>query len=221
MIAHGQILPLIDIKSTTTTTDIINRANERDLAMGRGRPQRESTKKADITQQALETLKEQAAAGTQATRDLTKMTTDNQKILADKEELERKLQTTLKLLEEERRRGSSTNGHIIITPKLPRKKAKKAELNQDLLNHVIHVSKTWLFRNVKFIESEEEEKKHCKKIIKQLPVEIGMPEEEFIDKYSPYVYQAIKDACQAVQSNTKKRAKGMYCLQRICVFCSN
>ena len=93
--------------------------------------------------------------------------------------------------------------------KLPtNKKVKKEDLNAELVNHVMHTSKTSLFRTCKFIEDVEEEKDVTREIIPLLPVKLEIPEDEFVEKYKGIVYDGIKAGRTDVQSNGKKRAQG-------------
>jgi len=91
------------------------------------------------------------------------------------------------------------------------KKKKVQELNADLVNHVKNTVKNYVFRYVKFIENEKQEKKCTKKILDQLPVPLpaGMSQQEFIQDYSDVVYTTIKSTAQSLQYNAKKKAKGM------------
>ena len=91
------------------------------------------------------------------------------------------------------------------------KKKKVQELNADLVKHVKLTVKNYVFRYVKFIENEKQEKKCTKKILEHLavPLPAGMSEEEFIEDYSYVVYTTIKTTAQSLQNNAKKRAKGM------------
>jgi len=90
------------------------------------------------------------------------------------------------------------------------KKAKPEDLNQELAAHVLHVAKTVGFRNNKFIEDAWEEEEITKDLIKYIPVDIGMPVEEFVEKYGNTVYEGIKAGRTDVQSNGKKRAQGAW-----------
>ena len=88
------------------------------------------------------------------------------------------------------------------------KKVKKEDLNQELVAHVMHASKTASFRSCKFIEDVEEEEEVTKEIVKFLPVKLEMPVAEFVAKYKGVVYDGIKAARTDVQSNGKKRVQG-------------
>ena len=108
--------------------------------------------------------------------------------------------------------GTQTSSPTTQTlQKLPmNKKVKKEELNNELMNHVMHTAKTALFCTCKFIEDEEEEKEVTDELIEYLPVDLGMPKEEFTAKYSNVVYEGIKAGRTDVQSSGKKRAQGTH-----------
>ena len=88
---------------------------------------------------------------------------------------------------------------------------KKKELNGDLVIHVKNTVKNFVFRYVKFIKNEKEEKLCTKNTLKHLPVTLpaGISKQEFVQDYSDVVYTTIKSTAQAVQHNAKKKAKGM------------
>jgi len=97
---------------------------------------------------------------------------------------------------------------VLTTTKSAKKKVKTENLNQELVGHVTHTSKTALFRNCKFIEDVKEEEDVTKDLIPFLPVKLPMPEEEFVENYKGVVYEGIKAARTDVQSTGKKRAQG-------------
>ena len=96
----------------------------------------------------------------------------------------------------------------MTTTKSAKKKVKTENLNQELVGHVTHTSKTALFRNSKFIEDVKEEEDVTKDLIPFLPVKLPMPEEEFVENYKRVVSEGIKAARSDVQSTGKKRAQG-------------
>lgn len=97
-------------------------------------------------------------------------------------------------------------------------KVDKKDLNQELVNHVTSAAKSVLFRTWKFIEDHVEEEEVTREIIDYLPVELPIPEDEFVANYSNVVYETIKNARTEVQSNGKKRATGKHLLYKMVKF---
>ena len=89
------------------------------------------------------------------------------------------------------------------------RRLKKADLNDDLVQHTMAAAKTFLFRQTKFVEDLIQERELAEEIIPHLGVDLPISEEEFVDNYSGIVYNGIKAACTDVQSNAKKRAQGL------------
>ena len=126
-------------------------------------------------------------------------------------------QKSLKL-ESLEKQAAMTTTTIVPAKSSMKSKVNKKDLNQELVNHVTQTVKTVLFRTWKFIEDALEEEEVTREIIPYLPVDIAMPEEEFVANYSNAVYEAIKNARTEVQSNGKKRAKGMKILGNLVGF---
>jgi len=120
------------------------------------------------------------------------------------------LEAKLAAMKAELDAAKASGGTVSVSKKSS--KVKKEDLSQDLVIHVTAVAKTVLFRCVKFIEDELDEKEVTEEIIPFLPIDIGMPKAKFCELYSGVVYDTIKQARSDVQSNGKKRAKGMHFL---------
>ena len=150
---------------------------------------RKTRSKVSITQDELTKYKEATAAFEESKQQLAK------------------LQASLDKLQKQRK---NTEVQVIYTEK--KKKVNQKDLNADLVLKVKQIAKTYVFRTVKFIENDDRKMLATKKVFAKLPKKMlnGMQEEEFLAKYSDIVYKAIKDACQEVQSNGKKKAQGMY-----------
>ena len=130
----------------------------------------------------------------------------NQELDQRNQELDQKNQEVAKLkaqLEKYQNRSPEKNKYS--------SSKKKKELNATLADHVKKTVKNFVFRYVKFIKNEKEEKLCTKNTLKHLPVALppGISREEFIEDYSEIVYATIKSTAQTVQHNAKKKAKGM------------
>lgn len=178
--------------------------------------------KVTVTKKALDDLKVRAGKYEQVQKDLTKEKKKTESLQTKCDDLSNELTKsqedykTLKKEYDEMAQDVQSKALFIedlqkggaCSSKPTKSKVKKADLNQELVNHVNQVAKTVLFRTWKFIEDSLEEEEVTKEIIPYLPVDIGMAEDEFVANYSNVVYEAIKNARTEVQSNGKKRAKG-------------
>lgn len=82
----------------------------------------------------------------------------------------------------------------------------ESELNQEIMDKVSFVSKTILFRTVKFIEDDEDLDEITASVLPHLPQE-AKDDAEFVPKYRNTVLKAIRLGRQAVQSECKKKAE--------------
>lgn len=204
---------------------VLNTANSREKAtfdnLNKQRPTMPPSEKTTITKTALETLKKRAALAESLHKQLKAAQKAQQAAETKQQESEQAyadLKEEYDLMAADSKAKAitidslqkATANHVTKTTKVPKK-----ELNQELVNHVTQTAKTVLFRTWKFIEDALEEEEVTQEVIPYLPVDIGMPVEEFVANYSNVVYEAIKNARTEVQSNGKKRAKGKWNLTKL------
>ena len=99
-------------------------------------------------------------------------------------------------------------------------KVHKSELNSGLVDKTVEASKTCLFRNIKFVEDDEDLDEAVKLTVQYLPrgeedLE-ELPLADYIYMYRESVNKGLQLGRQYVQSEGKKRAQGTL----FCVRCS-
>lgn len=175
-----------------------------------------------VTISALKDLKDRSAKAGKLEKDLKKEKAVTAKLETDIKTLEENCATLkqecdamavdvtikVKKIQELEKKLNEAPAQSAESPKTTKPKVKKADLNQELVNHVNQTTKTVLFRTCKFIEDALEEEEVTRELIPYLPVDIGMPEADFVANYKNVVYEAIKGCRTEVQSSGKKRAKG-------------
>ena len=84
------------------------------------------------------------------------------------------------------------------------------EVNQkkDMVEHVIEVTKTILFRETKFIEDKADLEEATKEIIPLLTIEQELDNKTFVKTYQNVVNKAICGQRTYIQGECKKRAAG-------------
>jgi len=152
-----------------------------------------------------EALRKAAKEDTKKKREIQKMTQEQKNL---QQQLEKKMKSELEAAKE--REKSAT---VTIVPTSRKKIKTKPELNEDLIQHTMAATKTFLFCQTKFVEDIiQEERELAEEIIPHLGVTLPISKEEFVNDNSGIVYNGIKAACTDFQSNaTKKRAQGLLC----------
>jgi len=79
----------------------------------------------------------------------------------------------------------------------------------DLVNHVISVTKSVLFRNWKFVEDQADLVEATHDLIQYLTIDKELDDETFVTYYKDIVQQSFNQQRNYVQGECKKRAKGM------------
>ena len=163
--------------------------------------------KVKITKAAYEKLKKESSELDQKNQELDQR---NQELDRKNQELDQKNQELDRKNQEVARLKAKLENRSPVKNKSSSSKKKK-ELNATLVKHVKGTVKNFVFRYVKFIKNEKEEKLCTRNTLKHLPVTLpaGISKQEFVQDYSDVVYTTIKSTAQVVQHNAKKKAKGM------------
>ena len=83
-------------------------------------------------------------------------------------------------------------------------------INDDLAKHVQEMTEIYVQRTWKFIENDEDIVLATEEVMEYLQTPPPVEKEEFVATYQKYVNNGLKNMRQNVQSEGKKRAKGMY-----------
>jgi hypothetical protein len=89
----------------------------------------------------------------------------------------------------------------------------------DMVKHILFLSKVVLFRNWKFIQDEADLVEATTELIPYLSIELGMTEEAFIPLYKDVVNSGLSEQRQYIQSQGKKVCTGTLDLCVCVLFC--
>ena len=182
---------------------VLDRADQQQGPKKRTMVTTRTTEKFTVDKYEFEALRKAAKEDAKKKREIQKMTQEHKN-------LQQQLEKMKSELEAAKEREKSATMTVVTTS---RKIKTKPELNEDLVQHTMTATKTFLFCQTKFVEDIiQEERELAEEIIPHLGVTLPISKEEFVNDNSGIVYNGIKAACTDFQSNaTKKRAQGLLC----------
>jgi len=178
---------------------VLDRADQQQGPKKRTMVTTRTTEKFTVDKYEFEALRKAAKEDAKKKREIQKMTQEHKN-------LQQQLEKMKSELEAAKEREKSATMTVVTTS---RKIKTKPELNEDLVQHTMTATKTFLFCQTKFVEDIIQERELAEQIIPHLGVTLPISKEEFVNDYSGIVYNGIKAACTDVQSNAKKRAQGL------------
>jgi len=166
-------------------------------------------------------LKEKAAGAGKLAKDLSKLQTNYNKLMADFAEVEEKIGSTMlekQVLTEsiaQKEKVIKELQELIASLQCALRKngtVHESELNRDLMEQTTHAAKIYLFRNVKFFEDDEDAAEKTQMLIPYLPKGLeslgDLTKEEYGNMYKQVANKGIQAAKQSVQAEGKKAARG-------------